>query len=82
MFSAATFGSSLTARAFIRSTVPVTSGSVDRASGHQLQRRISLGADLIGQERRRGDVDAAVDIDVQRAIADESDAPAGVNLAR
>ena len=53
MFSAATFGSSLTARAFIRSTVPVTSGAVERAAGDQLQRRVSLGADLIGEERQR-----------------------------
>ena len=75
MFSAAMFGSSLTTLASVNVTVPFSSGRCDRSPRQELQRRVAFGAHAVGEHRDRAGVEIAVDVDVQRALADEPDLP-------
>ena len=53
----------------------------DRPASDQLQRGVSLGANLIGEERRGSDIEIAIDVDVQCAFVNQADAAGGMNLA-
>ena len=53
----------------------------DRAASSDLQRRISFGADLIGEERRGRDVEVAVNVDVEGTFVHQSDGARCVDLA-
>ena len=81
-FSAAILGSSLTAVAFIRSMVPVSSGAVKVPLDGQFQRRVALDADLVGEDGEGSDVERAVDVEIQRALSHQADAAAGHDRSR
>ena len=83
MFSAAMFGSSLTSVASASSTVPFSSGARQRAARGQRPARAAPSARTRSVSADDGgDLQAAVDVEIERALAGEADAAGGRQATR